>query len=103
MKCINMMNIHGEKRSLKEFMEDLDNENTKSIRKRDINYRDLLANYKKLPLLLDDKIFSRKSSLISDDELHIVNLYNVSSNTNQHREFSFVHSQKNRKKGIVFV
>ena len=46
MKRINMMNIHSQKRSLEEFMEDLDDEDEESTRERDIDQRDLSANYK---------------------------------------------------------
>lgn len=37
MKRINIINIHGEKRSLEEFMEDLDDKDKESTRERDIN------------------------------------------------------------------
>lgn len=34
MKYINIMNIHSEKQFLKEFIDNLDNENKKSIKKK---------------------------------------------------------------------
>lgn len=103
MKRINMMNIHSEKRSLEEFMEDLDDEDKKSIRKRDIDQRDLLANYEKLPPLPDDEIFSRKPSPLSDDEPHVVNSRGFSSNADQHCKSFSARSQKNRKEGTASV
>lgn len=90
-----MMNIHSEKWSLEEFMEDLDNEDKESIKKRDIDQRNLLANYKKSPPLPDNKVFSRKPSSLSDDKPYVVNLHGVSSNADQHCKSSSMHSQKN--------
>lgn len=86
MKRINMMNIHSEKRSLGEFMEDLDDEDEESTRERDIDQRDLSANYKKSPPLPDDEVFSCKPSPLSDDEPQVVNSRGVSSNADQHRK-----------------
>ena len=37
MKCIKIMNIHSEKQSLEEFMENLDNKDEESTRERDID------------------------------------------------------------------
>ena len=103
MKRINMMNIHSEKRSLKEFMEDLDNENEKSTRQRDIDQKDLLANYKKSPPLPDDKVFSHKPSPLSDNEPHVVNSHGVSSNSDEYCKSSSMRLQKNRKEGTAFI
>lgn len=80
MKRINMMNIHSEKRSLEEFMEDLDDEDEESTRERDIDQRDLSANYEKSPPLPDDEVFSCEPSPPSDDEPQVVNSRGVSSN-----------------------
>lgn len=37
MKCINMINIYSKNHFLKEFIEDLDDEEEESIKKEDIN------------------------------------------------------------------
>ena len=103
MKRINMMNIHSKKWSLKEFIEDLDDEDEESTRERDIDQRDLSANYKKSLPLPDDKVFSCEPSPLSDDEPYVVNLRGVSSNLDQHRKSSFMRLQKNRKEGTAFV
>ncbi len=103
MKRINMMIIDSEKRSLEEFIDNLDDENKESTRERDIDQRNLSTNYKKLALLPDDNVFSRKPSLLSDDESHVVNSHSVFSNADQHRKSFFVHSKKNRKKGTVSI
>lgn len=49
MKYINIINNYSKKRLLQVFIKDVDNKKGKSIRKKDINQRDLLINYKKLP------------------------------------------------------
>lgn len=67
MKYINIINIHSEKRFLKEFIKDLNNKKGKFIEKRDINQKDLLVNYKKWPLLLDNKIPNYKYSFLSNN------------------------------------
>lgn len=89
-KRINMINIHSEKRFLEKFIKDLNNKNKESIKERDINQRNLLANYKKSLPLPNDKVFSHKPSLFSDDKLHIINSCGVSSNIDQHCKSSFV-------------
>lgn len=44
----------------------------------DIDQKNLLVNYKKLPLLSNNKVFSCKPNLFFDNKSHIVNLHNVS-------------------------
>lgn len=67
MKYINIINIHSEKRFLKEFIKGLNNKDGKFTEKRDINQKNPLANYKKWPLLLDNKILNYKYSFLSNN------------------------------------
>lgn len=75
-------------------MEDLDNEEEESTRKRDIDQRDLLANYKKSPSLPDNEISNREHSPLLDNIPQIDNSHAISSNPAQRCISSSVHSVK---------
>lgn len=62
------MNIYSKKRFLKEFMENLVDKK-KNLQKKKIQIKkNFLTNYEKLLPLLDNKVFSCKSSLFSNNE-----------------------------------
>lgn len=104
MKCINIINIHNKKCSLKEFIQDLNNEEREFAGEENINQRDLLADYKKLLLLLEDEISNHKHSSFSDDISQVDNFHTVpASNSAQYRISSFVYLYNNQNKRIISI
>lgn len=63
-------------------MKNLNNKNKKSRKKKDINQKNSLVNYKKLALLSNNKIFSYKPNSFSDNKSQIDNFYSVFFNIN---------------------